>query len=53
MKSPPPDPAAVRAGLHRYIDEYHWPWSLTVQIINRNYGTSHTEESLRQLYVQK
>lgn len=53
MKPPLPDPAAIRTDLHRYIDEYQWSWCLAVKIINRNYGTSHTENSLRRLHVQK
>ena len=35
----------IRPTLLRYIDRYHWNWSITVRIINLYYGTAYTKRS--------
>ena len=40
----------IRPTLLRYIDRYHWNWSITVRIINLYYGTAYTKRELQALY---
>jgi len=36
--------------LVRYIDGYHWNWTITTRIINLYHGTAYTKKELRALY---
>ena len=36
--------------LVRYIDRYHWSFSISTQLINMYYGTEYTQKQLRALY---
>lgn len=36
--------------LTRYIDRYHWSFSIAMRLINRYYGAQYTQKELRALY---
>lgn len=39
--------------LIRYVDHYHWSWTISVQLINKYYGVDYTANQLKRLYQQK
>lgn len=36
--------------LLRYIDQYHWRFSIATRLINHYHGTEYTEKQLKKLY---
>lgn len=39
--------------LVRYIDRYHWSFSIATRLINMYYGTDYTQKELRALYRKR